>query len=268
MLRPRRRAGGAFAPSAQPPLLAAAAPVLLALAACGGGGGAEVEQPAPEVVVPPPAPPVVASYQLIATGVEADDDRRVADGDRGRCAAGAGHGDLGHAVTRRARGSGNAPAPPSAVGADARRGRRRGRQRAEGEHGVDGRRRAQGARPVQRTAAGGPDLDLGRGRAARLGEDVARGRAGGDAADEVGADRRARSGSRCVAPWTSRILTGLAALVETRVVVADRFAVGRAAAGIGHQQGVVAAAADRARRQRHGDAVQVTTRLPPVGTRR
>jgi hypothetical protein len=54
--------------------LAVAAAMLVALAACGGGGGdgAEVEvQPEPEVVVPPPAPPIVASYQLIATGVEA-----------------------------------------------------------------------------------------------------------------------------------------------------------------------------------------------------
>jgi hypothetical protein len=50
------------------PMLAAAALVLLALAACGGGAA---EAPAPEVVVPPPAPPLVATYQLIATGVEA-----------------------------------------------------------------------------------------------------------------------------------------------------------------------------------------------------
>jgi hypothetical protein len=52
-------------------LLAVATLVLLALAACGGGGdGADPAAP-PEGVVPPPPAPVVASYQLIATEVEA-----------------------------------------------------------------------------------------------------------------------------------------------------------------------------------------------------
>lgn len=50
-------------------VLAVATLALLALAACGGGGDGADQAP-PEVVVPPPAP-VVASYQLIATEVEA-----------------------------------------------------------------------------------------------------------------------------------------------------------------------------------------------------
>jgi len=60
--RSRRRPGrGAFV---------AGTIVLLALVACGGGGAVE-EVPDPEGAVPPIAAPVVASYQLIATGVEA-----------------------------------------------------------------------------------------------------------------------------------------------------------------------------------------------------